>query len=72
MGCSEIYDSMYRLTSAVLHTSPRSLEKYIEEDENGVIIQINDFPIEGSILQRCYDFSYFLIQSLSGLKEVFR
>jgi len=71
VGCSEIYDSMYRLTSASLHTAPRSLEKYIEEDENGIVVAINDFPLEGDIPQRGYDFSYFLIKSLSGLKEVF-
>lgn len=27
IGCSEIYDSMYRLTSVSLHTAPRSLNK---------------------------------------------
>jgi hypothetical protein len=71
VGCSEIYDSMYRLTSASLHTMPRSLEKYVEEDESGIIVAINDFPLEGDIPQRCYDFSFFLIRSLSGLKDVF-
>lgn len=68
---SEIFDSMYRLMSASLHTAPRSLEKYTEEDENGIVVAIKDFPLEGDIPQRGYDFSYFLIRSLSGLKEVF-
>ena len=71
VGCSEIYDSMYRLTSANLHTLPRALEKYVVEDENGIIIEIKDLPVEGDIPQRGYDFSYFLIKSLSGLKELF-
>jgi len=71
VGCSEIYDSMYRLTSSNLHTQPRSIEKYVMEDETGVIIEIKDLPTEGDIPQRGYDFSYFLIQSLSGLKELF-
>lgn len=71
VGCSEIYDSMYRHTSANLHTAPRSLEKYVEEDENGSIIEIKNYPVEGDIPKRGYDFSYFLIRSLSCLKEVF-
>ena len=71
VGCSEIYDSKYRLTSAILHTAPRSLEKYVEEDEKGIIVEIKDFPVEGDIPKRGYEFSYFLIKSLSGLKEVF-
>jgi hypothetical protein len=71
IGCSEIYDSMYRITSATLHTAPRSLEKYVVEDGNGIIIEIKDFPHEGNIPNRSYDFSYFLIKSLSALQELF-
>ncbi len=71
VGCSKIYDSMYRLTSANLHTAPRSLEKYVEVDECGVVLRVRDFPIEGDIPKRGYDFSCFLIKSLSGLKKVF-
>ena len=62
---------MYRIASATLHTAPRSLEKYVEEDENGTVIEVKDFPVEGDIPMRGYDFSLFLIKSLSGLKEVF-
>jgi len=69
--CSEIYDSMYRLMSSSLHTTPRSLEKYVEEDRNGNIIEIKYYPVENDIPHRMYDFAYFLIKMLSGLKEVF-
>jgi len=38
VGCSEIYDSMYRLASGSVHTTPRALEKYVEEDGEGNVI----------------------------------
>lgn len=71
VGCSEIYDSMYRLTSSSVHTTPRSLHKYVEEDEHGNIIEIKYHPIEGNIPYRIYDYAHFLIKVLSGLKEIF-
>jgi len=71
VGCSELYDSMYRLMSSFLHTTPRSLEKYVEEDGNGNIVEIKYYPVEDDIPHRMYDFAYFLIKMLSGLKEVF-
>ena len=71
IGCSEIYDSMYRIASGSLHTTPRSLEKYVEEDAEGNVVLIKDYPLEGDIPDRAYDVAYFLIKLLSGLKEVF-
>jgi hypothetical protein len=70
-GCSIIYDSLYRLMSAPLHTTPRSLAKYVEEDENGNIIKIKYYPVEEDLPQRVYDFAYFLIKVIGGLKDVF-
>jgi hypothetical protein len=71
IGCSAIYDSMYRVASGSLHTTPRALEKYVEEDDDGNVILIKDYPLEGDIPQRAYDLSYFLIKVLGGLKAVF-
>lgn len=71
IGCLEIYDSMYRIASGSLHTTPRSLEKYVEEDAEGNVISIKNYPLEGDIPDRAYDIAYFLIKLLSGLKEVF-
>jgi hypothetical protein len=62
---------MYRLMSAPLHTTPRSLEKYVKEDEDGNIVEIKYYPVENDIPQRVYDFTYYLIKVISGLKEVF-
>lgn len=70
-GCSGIYDSLYRLMSAPLHTTPRSLEKYIEEDEHGNITKIKYYPVEDEIPERTYDFAYHLIKVIGGLKDVF-
>ena len=70
-GCTEMYDSMYRLMSAPLHTSPRSLEKYIEEDPNETITKIKYYPLEEEISQRAYDFAYHLIKVIGGLNDVF-
>lgn len=71
IDCAATYDSMYRVLSGSLHTTPRALEKYIEEDEVGNIILIKDFSLEGDIPQRAYDLASFLIKVLSGLMEVF-
>ena len=71
VDCSEIYDSMYRLMSANLHSTPRSLVKYIEEDAEGNIVTIKYYPIEDKIPERADDFSHFLIKIYSGLKETF-
>lgn len=71
VGCGEIYDSMYRICSASIHTTPRSLGKYVEEDADGNIIAINVHPWSEIIPERAYDFAYFLIKVLSGTKEVF-
>lgn len=70
VGCEEIYDSMYRMTSASLHSMPRSLENYVEE-EDGIITSINYHPIEIDIPQKIYDYSYFIIKVISGLKKLF-
>lgn len=71
IGCSAIYDSMYRVASGSLHTTPRSLDKYIEENGDGNIVLVKYHPLEGDIPQRVYDFAYFLIKVLSALKELF-
>ena len=62
---------MYRISSGSLHTTPRSLEKYVEEDAEGNVVLIKDYPLEGDIPERAYDIAYFLIKVLSGLKGVF-
>ena len=71
IGCGHIYDSMYRIVSAAVHTTPRALLDYAEADAAGNLMTARDGPSEGSIPQRLHDFSHFLIEALSGLQEVF-
>ena len=71
IGCAEIYDSMYRICSSNLHTTPRALEKYMDIDEAGNILSVKDHPTEGDIPQRIYDFTYFNIKVFSAMKELF-
>ena len=71
IGCGAIYDSLYRITSSSLHTTPRSLIHYVEEDKDGNVISIFDEPKLGDIPQHAYDFSCFMITVLGGLKDIF-
>lgn len=71
VGCAEIYDSIFRVTSSSIHTTPRSLALYIEEGNNGEIVQIKDHPKNTNIVERCYDVSFFLTKCLGGLKDIF-
>lgn len=71
IGCEKIYDSMYRITSAAIHTTPRALGSYSEEDDKGILISVRDGPSRDQIPQRLHDFSHFTIKALSGLREVF-
>ena len=71
IGCENIYDSMYRIASAYVHTTPRSLGLYCEENDEGILISVRDGPVQGQIPQRLHDFAHFTIKALSGLQEVF-
>jgi hypothetical protein len=71
IGCRAIYDSMYRLTSASVHTTPRCLEKYVESDAEGNILKIvhrSDVETTHRVL---FDTAWFLLTSLEASCEVF-
>jgi hypothetical protein len=71
IGCEKIYDSMYRIASAAIHTTPRALGSYSEENDKGILISVRDGPSRDQIPQRLHDFAHFTIKALSGLQEVF-
>ena len=71
LGAQDIYDSMYRLTSSSIHTGPRSLEAYTEEDEEGNIVKVKNHPRLGDIPQLAYTFCTLLVKVYSGITEVF-
>lgn len=71
VGCEDIYDSIYRVTSSAVHTTPRSLEDYVDVDEEGNITVINHGP-DAQITDRVvYDILSFFIKSLRGMCELF-
>lgn len=71
IGCAHIYDSIYRITSAETHTTPRSLSVYVKEEVDGTISEIFRKPSLGHIPRRLYDTSHFLLTAYSGFNELF-
>jgi Family of unknown function (DUF5677) len=71
VNCDEIYDSMYRITSASVHTTPRCLEHYVEEDAEGKIITVRHSPDPITTDQRVYDVAWFFILALRGFVDLF-
>lgn len=71
IDCGHIYDSIYRITSAEVHTTPRALAAYVMENPDGTIGEIYRRPSLGHIPSRLYDLSRFLITLYSGFNELF-
>ncbi len=70
-GCGNLYDSMYRLCSASIHSSPRCLEEYVEVDEEGRIRTLIHAGDNETIHRVLYDTQYFLLKALRGVCEIF-
>jgi|GEM_PF-2547123 len=71
IGCAHIYDSMYRITSAQVHTTPRCLESYVDADRNGNISKIGPRRDNETAQQVVYDTTVFLFKTLRGACELF-
>lgn len=71
VGCVEVYDSMYRLCSASVHSSPRALEKYIEIDDDGYITTVVHEGNNEAIHRVLYDMHCFFAKALLGVCELF-
>lgn len=69
--CGDIYDSIYRLTSAEVHSTPRALAVYTKEAQDHTIIEIYRQPSMGHIPNRLHDLSHFLLTVYSGFNELF-
>ena len=69
--CEQIYDSMYRLCSASIHTSPRCLAEYVDVDARGDIRAIVHSGDVEAIHRVLYDTQYFFVKALRGVCEVF-
>ena len=71
VGCEAIYDSMYRIASAAVHTTPRCLEDYVDADAEGNITVVNHGP-DGDITDGVMrDTCLFFLKCLRGLCELF-
>ena len=71
VGCGDIYDSMYRLSSAAVHSNPRALEKLVQVDDEGRITHIL-LTANGEAANRVlYDVHCFFCKALEGICELF-
>lgn len=71
VDCAHVYDSIYRLSSASVHSAPRCLEDYVDADAEGNINRIfhkGDVETTHRVL---YDTVSFLLKALSGVCEAF-
>lgn len=71
VGCEEIYNSLYRICSSAIHTTPKCLGNYINVDKKGNVIRINHSADSDTTDQVVYDTAYFLINSLNELSKIF-
>lgn len=69
-GCDHIFDSIYRVCSASIHSAPRSLLSYVKADGD-IITEVNFNPPAEDITAIASQLSHFLIKVYSGLTEVF-
>lgn len=72
IGCEHLYDSMYRISSATAHSSPRSLEPYVVENPDGIVTEIRLGPALGNIPRCLYDLGCFLLKVHSGFNEMYK
>lgn len=70
-GCDTIYNSMYRICSRTIHTSPRCLLEYVRETEDGYIEAIVHGPDSEGADRVLYDMAYYLVMLLRGVCDVF-
>lgn len=71
VGCDHIYDSMYRLAGASVHTTPRCLEHYVEADAEGNITTVMHRPDPDTTDRVVFDISWFFIKALRGILALF-
>lgn len=72
VGCGHIYDSMYRISSAAVHSTPRALEKLVEVDNEGRITHILLQAHGDSANRVLYDLHHFFCKALEGICDLFK
>lgn len=71
VGCGNIYDSMYRICSATVHSSPRALENLVETDDEGRVTHIILDANAEDVNRVLYDVHHFFCKSLDGVCGLF-
>ncbi|MDP2784614.1 MAG: DUF5677 domain-containing protein [Sulfurimicrobium sp.] len=71
VGCAAIYDSIYRITSAATHSTPRSLAAYVVESSEGYVMELLRGPQLGDIPQRLHDLGSFLLTVRAAFDDLF-
>jgi len=71
VGCEEVYDSLYRLASASIHSTPRCLDNYVETDSEGNITLVKHQADAETTNHALYDISWFFLKALRGICELF-
>jgi hypothetical protein len=69
--CTETYNVLYRIASAATHSTPRSLEAYVAEDEAGDVAEIRRIPQLGKIPDNLITVGLFLLNSCEGYNKLF-
>jgi len=70
-GCEDLYNSLYRVCSAPVHSTPRSLEEYLKTDSEGFVLEISSVARRGDIELLSYTVCTLLINCLAGLNDMF-
>jgi len=71
VNCSHIYDSMYRLTSATVHSSPRCLEQYLKAGSEDLVTGITRGASVELANRSLNDTAFLLLTALRGTCELF-
>ncbi len=71
VGAARVYDSLYRLSSASVHTTPRCLEDYINTDEVGNILTILHQTSAETTDEVLHAIAFYLLISVRGISDLF-
>jgi hypothetical protein len=69
--CTETYNVFYRIASAATHSTPRSLEAYVIENEAGDVTEIRRMPQLSKIPDNLITVGLFLLNSCEGYNKLF-
>ena len=71
VGCANIYDSLYRITSSSVHTGPRILERYMDTDSDGTATTIFHQTDPEIVNRTVYDAAWFCLTAIRGVLECY-